>query len=306
MDIIVTIIPIFAVILLGWVAGLKGYLPDPFLGPANRLVYHVAIPAMIFKAISQAPLSQQMNGLLVALMLLTALAGYFTAAGIGAGVGLRYDRRGTFIQCAGHGNLGYIGLAVAFYYLGDEGLSRAGVGTGFLMILQNLLSMVVLQFYAKTDGEKRYQKRLIIKVVANPVILSAMAGLLFSSLGLSAPIIVLRSLEILSGMALPMALLLIGATLSFDLIRKYLTFVLAVAMIKLALMPAMGFLLFEIFRIPVSVYMPVLILLASPTATVAYVMSKEMGGDPDAAVAAISFVTLMSAVSFTVWLNLAA
>ena len=294
------------IIFLGLFAKQKGFIPPEYLGPANRLVYYLAIPAMIFRAISKASLKAQFDIGVLVIVLFSAVAVFFTAWGLGLLGRFRKGSLATFIQSSVHGNLGYIGLAVAFYYLGDEGLSRAGVGTGFLMILQNLLSMVVLQFYAKTDGEQRYQKRLIIKVVANPVILSAMAGLLFSSLGLSVPIIVLRSLEILSGMALPMALLLIGATLSFDLIRKYLTFVLAVAMIKLALMPAMGFLLFEIFRIPVSVYMPVLILLASPTATVAYVMSKEMGGDPDAAVAAISFVTLMSAVSFTVWLNLAA
>ena len=106
MDILSTIIPIFTVILLGWLAGLKGYLPDSLLGPANRLVYHVAILAMIFKAIAQAPLSQQMNETIVGLMLIAASIGYGVAAVIGPGIGLPNYRRGTFIQCAAHGNLG--------------------------------------------------------------------------------------------------------------------------------------------------------------------------------------------------------
>jgi len=69
------------------------------------------------------------------------------------------------------------------------------------------------------------------------------------------------------------------------------------------ILPAMGLILFRTFSLPVSDYMPALILLASPTATVAYVMSKEMRGDPDAAVATISAVTILSAVTFTFWLH---
>jgi predicted permease len=51
-------------------------------------------------------------------------------------------------------------------------------------------------------------------------------------------------------------------------------------------------------------YLPALILLASPTATVSYVMALEMAGDADLATAAISITTLASAVTFTLWLGL--
>jgi len=61
MNIATTIIPIFAVITLGWVARLKGFIQPEFLGPANRLVYYIAIPAMIFHAISKASLKTQFD-----------------------------------------------------------------------------------------------------------------------------------------------------------------------------------------------------------------------------------------------------
>lgn len=306
MNILSTIIPIFTVIILGWLARKKGFLPPEFLGPANRLVYHIAIPAMIFNAISQAPLSRQFNPLIITLMLVAAFTAYIAAWVVAKSVGMPINQKGTFIQCAGHGNLGYIGLAVAYYFLGDSGLSRAGVAAGFLMILQNLMSVIALQAYAEPGYAPKNHRRLWVKVIGNPVILAAMAGIIFSSFGFELPLVIRRSLEILSGMALPTALLLIGATLSFNLIRKYLKIVSMVALIKLAVLPAIGLLLFHIFNIPAPVYMPALILLASPTATIAYVMAREMQGDPEAAVAAISFVTLLSAVSFTFWLHLAA
>ncbi|PID74186.1 MAG: hypothetical protein CSB32_02075 [Desulfobacterales bacterium] len=61
MDIAATIIPIFIIIILGWLARRKGFLPPEFLNPANRLVYYIAIPAMIFNTLSQATLSSQQS-----------------------------------------------------------------------------------------------------------------------------------------------------------------------------------------------------------------------------------------------------
>ncbi len=263
MDIAATIVPIFAIIILGWLARRKGFLPPEFLNPANRLVYHIAIPAMIFNALSQTTLSRQFNLLVITLTLIAALGAYAVAWLAAKGAGLPFNQRGTFIQCAGHGNLGYIGLAVAFYYLGDSGLARASIVAGFLMILQNLLSVIALQAYAESEPVDKPMVRFAMKIMGNPVILSAIAGILFSSLGLSMPLIMRRSLEIISGMALPTALLLIGATLSFKLIRNYLRTVLSVAVIKLVLLPVMGLMLFRVFHLQASEYIPALILLSS-------------------------------------------
>jgi predicted permease len=253
-------------------------------------------------------LGRQFNLLVIALTLISAFFAYVIGWIVARKAGLPSYQKGTFIQCGGHGNLGYIGLAVAFYYLGDSGLTRASIIAGFLMIVQNLLSVIALQVYAKSEPDGQFPVdrplgRLAMKIVGNPVILSAIAGILFSSLGLSIPLVVRRSLEIISGMALPTALLLIGATLSFKLIRNYQKTVFFVAVIKLVLLPATGFMLFRLFHVSASEYIPALILLASPTATIAYVMGKEMNGDPDAAVAMISAVTLLSALTLIFWLH---
>ena len=63
--------------------------------------------------------------------------------------------------------------------------------------------------------------------------------------------------------------------------------------------------LFRYLAIPADRYLPALILLASPTATLTYVMAEEMRGDPNFAVAAISACTLLSSASFVLWLHVA-
>jgi malate permease and related proteins len=131
-----------------------------------------------------------------------------------------------------------------------------------------------------------------------------MAGMVFSLTGLNLPVIVDRSLKILSGMALPLALLVIGTSISFAQMRQQLRLTVLIGILKLLVLPAAGLILFHLLNLQRMEYLPALILLASPSATVSYVMALEMAGDADMATAAISVTTLVSAVTFTLWLSL--
>ncbi len=298
-----TIAPIFIVIGLGWAARRRGFFPEPFIVAANRLVYYLAIPAMIFRAIATASLQGDFDIRVPAITLAVLLAAFFAAWGWAVATGIEGRRRGTFLQCAVHGNLGYIALAVAFYALGEQGFARAGLIAGFVIILQNLLAVLAHQL-----NDPRGRGRIIGalgKVFANPVILSAAAGIAFSLAGLTIPSIVDRSLNIVGGMALPMALLIIGASLSFRRMRHSPLAVLSACLFKLVAMPAGGMLLFDLFQVPARDGMPALILLAAPTATVSYVMSREMHGDAEYAGVVISASTLMSAATYMLWLHVA-
>lgn len=305
MRILSTIIPIFAVIILGWIARRRGYMQTEFLGPANRLVYHLAIPAMIFRAISSASFKAQFD-LRVLLITLFAVLMVFAVSWFAAKFSvLRPTQRGTFIQNSIHGNLGYVGLAVVYYYLGNEGFVRAGIIAGFMIILQNFLAVSALQMYAHSDLPQRGYRTILWKILGNPIIMAAFVGIFFSVLEIPLPLILDRSLKILSDLALPMALLIIGASLSFRLIWSNITAVMATCGIKLILLPLIGLTAFRLAGVAGADYLPGLILLASPTATVTYVMAREMNGDVEFAVAAISASTLISALTFTLWLNFA-
>ena len=305
MNIFTTIIPIFAIILLGWISRKKGFIHADFIGPANSLVFYIAIPAMIFSAISRATLTAHFNVGILVITLVTAMVACVFAWVFGRICRLKQGQLGSYVQISFHGNLGYIGLAVAFYYLGEDGLVKASLLTGFLMIVQNLLSVLSLTFNTHQPDSARHSRTIVRNLVGNPVILSAMAGIVCSFLKVPIPLIVQRSLDILSGLALPMALLIIGASISFQEARHRVKWVLSSSTTKLFLMPGLGYIAFRSLGFPPGEYLPGLILLASPSATISYVMAKEMKGDPDLAVIAISMSTLLSALTYTFWLNVA-
>jgi predicted permease len=298
-----TIIPIFAIILLGIMARQRGFITQSFLEPANRLVYYLAIPAMIFREISSSSLRSEFNPILVMATLACVPLGFVFALGFNSLMGNTGGRKGTFIQCAFHGNLGYIGLAVIFYYLGDKGFVQGSIIAGLVMIIQNLLAVLALQLFSQPKEPGNWVKAFISRILINPVITSALLGIGCAALELPMPIILDRSLKILSGLGLPMALLLIGASLSFSLVKLQFWSALASSLIKLMALPASGLFVYRYLGLSADIYMPGLILLAAPSATLTYVFAKEMHGDADLAVATISMGTVLSGLTYAGWLH---
>jgi malate permease and related proteins len=304
MQVFSTIIPIFGVVILGWFARKKGFIPEEFISPANRLVYYLAIPALIFRAVAKASFRSDFNPTVLLVTILSAMLAYLSAWLIGRRISWLPGRIAAFIQCAGHGNQGYIGLPVAFYLLGESGLAKTSILASFLFILQNVLSVMVHQAYATTQDASKGRFRLVLgKLSRNPIIVSALVGLIVSLLAVPIPASLQRFLEIMSGLAPPMSLLLIGTSVSLTAMRRNLYSVLGVVCIKIIALPSLGLCLFTALGVSSNDYLPSLILLATPTATVAYVMSREMQGDAEFAGAAISASTLFSALTYLVWLT---
>ena len=302
-----TIAPIFAIIFLGAGLGRLGLLPGPFQTAANRLVFYVAIPAMIFRVIAEAPFAVGFNaalivGTLIPPVLVAALALPFVKfPRMGPG------RRGSFIHSSFHGNLGYVGLAVVFYHLGEQGLALAGILSGFLMLAQNVLAVFVLGAAHGRDGDNQAPGKAsrFKNILVQPVILSVAAGMIYSFAGPPMPSILENGLKILGDMALPLALLLIGGSLSMKQVTSLGRHAAASAVIKLMFMPLAGLMCYKLMGLEGAEYLPGLILLAAPTATVTYVMGWQMGGDPDLASACISASTLGSAFTYVFWISIA-
>ncbi len=297
-----TIAPVFMVILLGWFLKWRRFIPSTLIGPLNRLVYYLGIPAMIFREVARASFSVYFDPWL----LITSLLPLFGVFGMAYAVGRAWSgnraEMGTFIQASQHGNLGYIGLAVCYYLLGEKGFTSASMLAGFLMLCQNFLSVVGYQLASAGTGDGQGWWFMIKKIVGNPVILSALSGMAFSLFEVPVPLIIDRSLSIISGMALPCALLVIGASLSFGLVRSQVRWVFATALMKLLILPGLGVLSYYLASIPAPRFLPGLILLAAPTATITFVMAGEMKGSTDMATAVISTNTILSALTFIWWL----
>lgn len=307
MDLYLRISPVFLVLALGIVGKRLGFIPDSFIGPANRLIYYFAIPFLVFLKVSYAPFREAFNfncAMLVgaSYMIILTLALFLSRICSPNSTG-NNPLRASFVQASTHGNLGYIGIAVIYYAFGDEGLTAAGFALAVLILMQNVFSILVLIHYGGRKHEGNRGLWMPMKsVLLNPVIISLLAGLLFSIEGWTLPNFLNSSMEMISGMALPLALLIIGATLSFDTFSRTVFVTGICAFLKLLALPALGVIFFSLGDVPSVTRAAATVLLAAPTATVSVVMAGELGGDPSWSANTVSFTTVLSVGTYYAWM----
>jgi predicted permease len=206
----------------------------------------------------------------------------------------------TFTQSAFHGNLGLIGLAVVALALSDRSFAFAAVLAGWLILLQNLLAVWNLRDRMPPSQSPGAFPR----VLANPIILSCLAGCTASALALDVNWLLDATLDMLAGLAVPLALLVIGASLRVVVSRGRRLVVLAACALKLVVMPAIAVILFTMAGLPATSRTGLVVLLASPTALTVHTMAEEVGADTDFAAAAISTSTLLSGITLSGWLTI--
>ncbi|WP_217125978.1 AEC family transporter [Hydrogenophilus thiooxidans] len=294
MDALTLIFPDFACIALG--ALLKRVLltDDRFWVGVERLVYFVLFPALLFRSLANAPFALHDALALIASGAAVMGAGFVLVFALGRWVGDEPLAVASRAQCAYRFNT-YIGMAVAQQAYGATGLAWMGVLCGALVPLANVLA--VGSMARRAPGGLRH-------LVANPLVLATLAGLLFHAAGGVVPQPVDALLARLAAAAVAIGLLAVGAALtpSRDLMRSGGL----VAAIKLVVSPALAWLLGRWLGLPPLPFAILVLFAALPSASSAYILASRMGGDGPGVARLISLTTVVSAVTLTFWLGVLA
>ena len=211
-NVIEIVLPVFLIIGLGYGIRRTELVDNNFFVQANRLVFYVCLPLLLFYKIGTADFSTSFNIRLV--MATSGAVGCCFLIAYLYGSWRRYPApvQGAFCQGSFRGNLAYIGLPIVYNAYGDAGLTRAGILLGFLVPVLNFFAILALTL---PQQQQRTSYREIAKqIIINPLILASLAGILWSFFQLPMPTILDRSLNIASAMTLPLALLSIGGSFS--------------------------------------------------------------------------------------------
>jgi predicted permease len=298
MSLIETIAPIFLIILIGCVIKQGRLFKDDFFTEANRFVYFFSLPVLIFIGIVKSGL-QAFSLALILSVVLPTMAVFFLGCGLGLLMGLRGGRFGTFVQATFHGNVSYIGLAVVFYMLGEDAFRQGSIMVGFLVLTTNLLSSLILSLATSTPGQ--HALRPLISIAKNPVILSSIAGICAAYMELPIPALIMKSMAVLANIALPLALVTIGASLTLSGAGKSWRLGLFASFIKLLVLPGLAILFLKAFSLTLKEAPTSIFLLATPVATLAYIMADQLGGDGDLASYAVTLSTVLSLFTYMGW-----
>jgi len=289
--------PIFVVLTLGvWLRRI-GMLTDAFIDAGSRLVFNVALPALLFISISKTRLDATANLSLVGFGALATVILYVLLEWV-ARLAVEPARdRGVVVQGAFRSNLGIIGLAYTMNAYGEAGLVAASLFLALITILYNVLGVITLN---RSLHKHRGVGGMLRGIATNPLILGIVLALPVSWSGLALPAIVLQSGQYFSNLTLPLALLCTGAALDFGSLRRERDNALIATAAKLVVIPllvtlggwAVG------FR---GIELGILLLMSSaPTAAASYVMVRAMGGNAVLAANIIALTTLGSLVTTSV------
>lgn len=302
MYIVSTLGPIVLLIVLGVFLRRGGFAEEAFFRQTNRLVYWVALPCLLFaKTAVMKPDLETAFEAFVVMVFGTAVA-LLAAFPAGAALRLRPPSQAAFVQTSFRGNLAYVGLPVVLFALAgaEKGVtaqdeSIAVLAMAPLIPLYNIAAIwVLLRGADQQRGESRGTGHVIVQMGTNPILIGVVVGLLYALTGLPLPRLAERTLSALGQLALPLALLGIGATLSFSALRGHLRATLVSTAIKIGLCPLAGLAAASLLGVSGTQLLVALLFLACPTATASYVMAERLDGDAPLTAAVIVLSTILT------------
>ncbi len=307
MDILQSVFPVFLVVVLGVVLRRYRFLDERFIAAANDLVYYLLLPMLLFYEVGTTNFLESFSGSLVIGAYATTLAVFLLAFSLSRLLGIGPAETGAFVQGSFRANLAYMGLPVVFNALGQAGLSRAGIFLGFVVPVINGLSVIALMIphgAEKEEGIAATGWRILRQVAANPLILGCVSGIAWSLLKLPFPLMVKRTLFLLTPATLPLSLLCLGGSFSFQRARRGFSLAALAASLKVIVATALAIAIYRWMGVSGEDLRIGVIMLGCPTGVITYVLASQLRGDADLAGTIIIVSTVASAFTITGWLFL--
>jgi predicted permease len=301
MAIVDTVLPILLILGLGAVLARLGFLGQRFVEDLNGLVYWIGIPCLVVHALAVASAPAAPAFVTAGALLATTLAAVL--AGLAVARLLRLPRRGvgTFLQASFRGNLAFVGLPVLLYSSPERPeavLAFAVLVMTPVVVAHNLLAVTVL--LASTERLDRKGLRTIGReALRNPLILACLAGALASASPVALPTALLRALGAVGEIAIPLALLCVGAALARAKLAGRTVPALVATLLKVALIPALALLAGRLLALDADAYRVLVVFAACPTAATSNILAARLGGDETLASATIAVSTVLSVLTLS-------
>ena len=293
--------PLFLLILLGALLGWSRQPGGDFWPRMERLIYFLLFPAMLVATLASADVSQ----VPVARLALALLGSMALFAGLLWGLRRHLRLEAAAFTSVFQGALRfntYVGVAGAAALHGSAGATVAAVAVALMIPVVNVLCVTSF-IVAGTLGSSSLA-RSFTALARNPLILACLVGIGLNLSGIGLPGWSGEALALLGRAALPLGLVAVGVALRPAALMRLDRGVWTANLIKLVLVPATALALALLLNLdPVSRDVAVLFA-ALPTATSAYILSRQLGGDAELMAALITGQTLLAMATLPLWLRL--
>ena len=271
-------LPIFGLIIFGYVAARLHPISLDGLAWLNFFVVYIALPALFFQLLSKTPVEQLTNWSFIFATTLSTYIVFALSFGIGTiATGGNISQSAIQGQAASYGNIGYMGPGIALAALGPQ----AAVPVALIFCFDNALQFTIAPLMTAID-KNTHKSRLkllwtvVTSIIFHPFILATIAGILAASLSFQPPEPVDKLLVSISAAAAPCALFAIGVSIALRPVGRLPFTIYILLIMKLAVHPVIAYVVVSWIGDFEPVWVYTAILLASlPTATNVYVIAQQ-------------------------------
>lgn len=293
-------LPIFLLIILGKVLKTTKIINDEFTKTADRYVFRIALPALLFSDLTENNVGSAFDGKYVLFCFSVTIFSIAVLWGLTEKFMKNEKQKGAFIQGSYRSSAAILGLAFINNMYDSVGMAP-------LMIigcvpLYNIFAVIILTLKGDNGGKKPNMKETFINVMKNPILLSILIALLFALLNLHFPSFVNKAIGSVANTATPLALISIGASFEGKKALKKMKPTLLASFIKLILLAGLFLPLAVFFGYRNQELMALLVMLGSPTTVSSYIMAKNTGNDDILTSSIIVLTTLLSSLTLTLWI----
>ncbi|GCL64863.1 AEC family transporter [Pseudaquabacterium pictum] len=281
------LLPDFALIALGYLICRYTALDRPVWDSAERLVYYLLFPCLLFQAIVRNPIRPAEIVSLGGVGLAVVGTGIVLAYALGRAPGVDPMTHASGAQTAFRFN-SYVALALSERLAGAPGVAWQALLMAVCVPVCNVAAVWPLA----RQGGQGYLKEL----ARNPLILATLSGLACNLAGVRLPELAGTTLSRIGAAALPLGLMAVGAGLRFGALREAPWLAAGLMSIRHLVLPVVGIALVLWLQLPPAQQAVIVAFAAMPTAASAYVLAARMGGNGAYVAGLVTVSTLLAMV----------
>ncbi len=291
MNIVLTVLnitaPVFLLAAIGFVWVKLGF--EYRVQFVTRLAMTLAVPCLIFVALMRTEVAPEALAALslasLAAYAIVMIASFLLVKALGLDVP-------TFVAPLAFGNTGNLGLPLALFAFGAEGLGYAVV----VFAVMAILSFTIGIWMVSGGGSLK-------RVVQEPLVAATLLGALFLWQGWQTPVFLTNALELIGQMAIPLMLITLGVAVA-RLETKAMGQALALSLVKVLICVAAAYgaaVLFDLEPVAAAV---LIVQVATPVAVTSYLLAEKYGNDAQPVAGLVVASTLLSVVALPLILAL--
>ena len=269
--------PFLILLSVGFLAVRTGLTDRAFMNRLNTLNFRLFFPFLMFNNIYGAKPENLPSLTLMIAGPLSVILVILVLMWIVPRIVKENPRRGVIIQGIFRSNFIIYGIPLTTYVFGAEKSSVAGMMTLIMVSLFNTAGVIVLEIFR--EGGKVRLKPLLLGLLKNPLLQGCVAGLLFYLLQIRLPDFIASPVSSLASLATTLAMIVLGANLVFEELKKNRKPITAVLLVRLVLLPLIMLPLGWLIGLRGVELFLILMIFGTPVATSSYPMAQNMGGD---------------------------